>query len=168
MMESDSNSTPNRTSEEHRRLLLDLVNRHVKAEVEQDLAGVLATVCPEPYFEIHPLGYALTTHEAVEQFYRRMISMFRDLKPVGTSATFAGGATGKFIGDLGIVTRDNVLFRTESGVEKAVKSMAHFQLDESSGLLKGEEIFLNAAAADAFRRALGEDFKNLPGVVSTG
>lgn len=149
---------------DRKQLLLDLVNRHVRAEVTQDLDGVMATVCPNPRFEIHPLGYVLTSRGAVEQFYSRMISMFQRLKPVGTSASFTDGATGKFIGDLGVITHDDVIFRTETGEEKSVKSMALFLLDEPSGLLKGEHIFLNGAAAEAFRAALGDDFARIDGV----
>lgn len=39
----------------------NLVARHCAAEVAHDIDGVLATVRPEPWFELHPLGLALTT-----------------------------------------------------------------------------------------------------------
>lgn len=145
-------------------VLADLVARHCAAEVAQDIEAVLATVGPEPWFELHPLGLALSTRGAVAEFYRRMLPAFGQMKPSGSSATYGAPGSSRYLGDDAIVTRDEVLFQAEHG-EVAVKSLALFQLDATCDLLKGEQIFLNANAAALFARQLGDDFDTVPGVV---
>jgi hypothetical protein len=144
--------------------LADLVSWHCEAKAAQDLPAVLATIGPHPHFEVHPLGLTLSTTDAVAEFYRRMMPLFDRMRPAGSSATYGKRGDSRFQGSLGIVTYDEVIHRSDDGEEALLRSMALFQYDPASDRLKGETIFLNAAAADAFRAALGNDFGQRAGV----
>jgi hypothetical protein len=144
--------------------LFAAVDQHVRAEVAQDIDGILASLCDQPRYEIHPLGYVLTTRDAVRAFYTRMVTMFGDVRAIGPSATWDAGNSGKYLGRDAIATRDYGVLIDDAGREISIKCMALFVADRASGLLKGEHIFLNAGAASIFRKRLGEDFTALPGV----
>jgi len=165
-MAGSGNPSPATACAERRRsALLALVNRHCEAEAAQDLDAVLATVGPSPHFEIHPLGLILSTTDAVAAFYERMLPMFAKYEPKeAESATFDGGDSGRFIGQAGVVTRDHVTIRTAAGEDISIRSLALFELDDDSGLLRGEQIFLNHHAAGLFSSILGGDFLKVPGV----
>jgi hypothetical protein len=149
------------------RLLVELANRHIQAELAKDIEGTLATLCADPHYEIHPLGLVITHRDAIAEFYRRTVFMFARIRPSGPSGTFESGSTGKFVGDDGIVVHDHGIFIGDDGIEIPLKALSIFAFDEASGLLKGEQIFLNRGGATVFSNALGTDFSKLPGV-STG
>ena len=147
---------------------LEVVRLHVQGEVAEDVEQVLATICESPHYEIHPAGYVLTTRDAVREFYTRMLPMFGQMVPDEASATFEDGDANKFVGPLGVMTQDFGLHRDESGRETQVKSCAFFVHDPESGLMKGEYIYTNTATARIFRKMLGDDFANFPGVSVEG
>lgn len=144
--------------------LIDMVNAHVRAEVDGDMDAVLATLCPEPHYECHPLGMTMTDISTIAEFYRRCGSMFAKIKIVGESGTFGDGNAGKYFGTNGIVTWDHGTLTGSDGGEIVIKCLALFELDAASGLLKGEKMFFNDGAAGLFTELLGDDFRALPGV----
>lgn len=54
----------------NRNALFDAVDRHNAAEYDGDLAATMATVGPNPVFDIYPLGLHLTSRKDVESYYR--------------------------------------------------------------------------------------------------
>jgi hypothetical protein len=123
----------------------------------------MTTICNEPHYEIHPLGFIIKTSEAVRAFYTRALSMFAEMQPDGDSAAWESGDAGKFVGARGVVVRD-VGIMIRNGRRTPVKALAMFIPDPASGLLKGEHIYTNAATGKVFSEKLGADFIHLPGV----
>jgi len=142
---------------------LALIHRHVQAEIAGDVDAVMATICTEPHYEVHPIGFIMKSSEAVRAFYRRALPMFTEIKPDSDSATWESGNAGKFVGARGVVVRD-VGIMIRNGHRTPIKALAMFIPDPASGLLKGEHIYTNSATAKVFSEKLGADFIHLPGV----
>ncbi|MET0658943.1 MAG: hypothetical protein ABW110_12375 [Steroidobacteraceae bacterium] len=161
-----------------RAALIEVVDRHVRAEVAQDVDGVMATICAQPHYEVQPLGLVMTSTAAVREFYQRLLYMMGEKIPADPGKVATSDAddldssifltTGDYMigqsgGQAGLVLRDRWRVQKPTGIEYH-KSLALFLLDEKSRLLKGEHIYLNAGSAAVFKQALGEEFANLPGV----
>jgi hypothetical protein len=145
--------------------MTQLIRQHTDAEVRLDIDAVMATVCDDPFYEIQPLGYLISGRDAVRTYYERALPIFKRLKPGPVpSGSFGGGQSTDYVGNRGLVIRDDAVFEAEDGVRIRIKALSLLVVDEASGLLKGEHIYVNAAMGRLFQEALGHDFVYQPGV----
>jgi len=54
--------------------LVEVARAHARAEATGDLAGTLATLDPEPVYELLPMGLTLGGHEFVRAYYERFFT----------------------------------------------------------------------------------------------
>jgi hypothetical protein len=55
---------------------IEIAHRHAAAEAEDDLAGTLATLDPDPVYEFEPVGLVLRGMPAVRTYYEHFFATF--------------------------------------------------------------------------------------------
>ena len=138
-----------------------LVREHMEAEQARDLDRVMATLCDQPYFELHPLGYRISTWDAVEEKYRRtMAGVWADVhedKVVGMWSAHDGGES--------LVVHDVAECDLRDGSTGILQALTIF--DFSGDKIKGERVYMSSLAARVVGAALGDDFGAVSGVEET-
>jgi hypothetical protein len=145
------------------RAFLKLIRRHVEAEVAGDVDGVMATICRDPHFELHPPGFVIQGSGAVREMYRRVLPLFKFMLPGPDSGTWDETDKTRFIGPMGVVTRDSGTY-VGDGQNFPFTGLAWFVPDYPTGLLKGERIYMNSLLSVVLTKTLREDFLAIDGV----
>ena len=136
--------------------MLALSKRHVEQEMKGSVEGTMATVCPDPYYELYPMGFRIVGRAAVTEMYRRMLVAPIGLQPIQW-------ATRKFsVGPEGIFSEDEAQIRDTDGTVRRVAAVSVYSFEGE--LLKGERVYLNDAGAAMTQKALGPDFTKISGV----
>jgi hypothetical protein len=140
-----------------------LVRRHMDAEVAQDIDAVMRTLVDIPYYEIHPLGLRIQGKSAVREMYKRLLPGSFDHIVESRAMTFnTGDPKNLWSGPDGVVIRESCMVQLPDGERFEISEMAIFSLEGES--IRGEQFYCNGPLARLFKIALGEEFKDLPGV----
>lgn len=153
------------TKEEMEDIFLD----HEIAELEGDLDAVMATVAPNPHFELPTLGLALDGRDAVRRYYQLTLdSGERDGRSIGSSS--GGGRAGIAARKRQHSVARNTLCReaiasfTRGG--KRISGVYNITVSFDPDLRKiyGERMYFDTVLAALFAEAVGDDFATYPGV----
>jgi len=148
--------------------MIALVRRHQDAEVAQNYAGIMATLVPEPQYEIFPLGLRVVGYSAVLEMYKRLLPAIfpyvveSDAMTFGTSGSGSGGVSGIWVGDSGVVIRESAIVKPPGKGRIPISEVAIFYV--KGELLLGETFYCDAPLARLFEEALGAEFLSLDGV----
>lgn len=85
-----------------------IAERHSRAEAEDDLETTLATLDPEPVYELQPVGRRLVGREKTERYYRWF---FENFKPRVVDYTMRIGATN----EKGVIHEFDIRVRNDDG-----------------------------------------------------
>lgn len=123
----------------------EIVDRHFRAEIEQDLDAIMATVCPEPDYTFEPLDWVIRDHDLLREFYAEAMSVMTRLEPKGARPAM-------FSNDDALIMWDrSMLHRNVDGTTTPLNMVAIVLRDPATGLIKGEHTFLDRASAEVFR-----------------
>lgn len=148
--------------------LIALVRRHQDAEVAGDYPGIMATLVPEPQYEIFPLGLRITGHSAVLTMYKKLLPAIfphvveSDAMTFGTSGSSGSVSSGIWVGDSSVVIRESAVVAIPGKGRIPISEVAIFYTEGK--LLRGETFYCDAPLARLFDEALGPDFLTLNGV----
>jgi hypothetical protein len=135
--------------------MLELVSRHEVAEGTGDVAAAMATLAPETFHELQPLGVKIRSRATVENMYERVL-------PSQKETVAEGRRNGVWF------SSDGVLCEYEFMVKRAGHApfMSHVMVAFGfrDDLIYSERVFLGPKHAEIFLAALGRDFLSLPGV----
>jgi hypothetical protein len=131
-----------------------LVDDHIAYELERDIDGIMSTLCDEPYFEYHPMGYALITRDAIREKYRLSIQGV-------WSRVIARTETIRWWNEDSVVLKDVVQCELPGGRIATLNALAEFTFEGDK--LKGEHVYCNGEAAE-YQTELLKDFWTHPGV----
>lgn len=131
---------------------LEMVARHVVAEVNGDIEGVLATLVPEPTYRFWGVGTnrsVLDGADGVRGFYDTL---------VGTGKNRLDYVLSRVVADAGTVITEGVIHHVLDGADLVgrvstpveaghwyhvtYQSLIVWPIEESTGLLSGEEVYL--------------------------
>jgi ketosteroid isomerase-like protein len=136
----------------------ELIYEHMRAEQARDLDRVMATLCPDPVFEIHPLGIRIEGWDAVAEKYRRTMSgIWADV--------LEDTVVGIWRSNDSVVMQDVARCTLSNGKEGTLHALTIF--DFQGDRLKGERVYLGALALEMMKRALGSDFNSVQGVTQS-
>ena len=126
--------------------------KHGLMELEQDLDGTMATVAPEPHYELMSVGWRLEGREAVREMYRRM---YAGPQPLSADQRIVGAAPNSMTIEVAVQ-----FDCFESDIVSHDLTILTFE----DGLVKSERFYTDPNFTEAMRLALGEDFGDVPGV----
>lgn len=141
-------------------LTLDDLNaaqrRHEIPEIANDLEGTMATVCPDPTYELPAVGWMIEGREAVYEFYRRTLPYF-DARDVDAERRIHAAGPNTLL-------REAYMTVVLDGETVCTNYVAVMAIDPETGLITGERLYTDPVAAGLFAEALGDDFGTVPGV----
>jgi len=130
---------------------------HGKAELEFDVDATMATVVPDPHYEIAHLGLAVDGWDAVLEMYKRLIpgNIGRDIQYLQRLDTASTNT---------LVSEAYVSFNDSSGERVNGFYVVAVEFDPALKKVVGERIYADAAFGRLYAENLGDDFARLPGV----
>lgn len=112
--------------------LVAIARRHAAAEAAGDLTATLATLEPEPVYELHPVGLKLVGAAAVRRYYEHF---FRDVMP-----RIAGHRMlGEWVNGLGVLQEYAVRYRYDDGAVREFRIIG--LLAFGTHALSGERLY---------------------------
>ncbi|WP_176594351.1 hypothetical protein [Sphingobium sp. EM0848] len=135
----------------------EILFAHGKAELEFDVDATMATVVPEPHYEIPFLGMAIDGWDAVHEMYRRLI-------PGNKNRNIEYRQRVDAIGDNILLNEAYVTFDTPEGERVTGLYMVLVEFDPHLKKVVGERIYTDPVFGRMWIENLGDDFIDLPGV----
>jgi hypothetical protein len=145
------------TKELDRNQMEEILIAHEKAELEGDLEATLATLTPEPQYELASLGWAINGMNAVRETYQRIL-------PGAQKWDIAAEARGYTWGENTLVREAHVSFNTVDGERVTGLYMVVMAFDPELKRISGERMYMDPLFAKLMATDLGADFGDLPGV----
>lgn len=145
------------TKQEMEEILLE----HEIAELEQDLDRTMATLTPEPHYELASLGWAIDGTEPVRETYKRIM-------PYVTVRDVAAEKRVHAVAANTLVREAYVSFTTSQGERVTGLYMVVMSFDPDLRLISGERMYMDPVFAGMMAEQLGGDFSALPGVSPIG
>jgi hypothetical protein len=142
-------------------LMTDLFRRHLELELTMDTDAVMSTFTTdaEPFWEGYPMGIRLEGHDAIRQFYKRLLP---DLSP----RVVGGDEHWLTVRESMVVCDYTADLRWDSGEVRRHNSLATMSF--LGDAILGERVFNDAGTSTLVMRALGDDIWDVPGVVRVG
>lgn len=137
-----------------------VLHGHEEAEFRCDLDGTMDTVCANPVYEFPGLGLRVEGRDAVRETYRRLLPFPEKLNVAADMRLHA-------VAPNQLCREAYISWDTDDGGRETGQYMAILSVDEE-GKIAGERMYSDAIYTEALKRLLGEDFKDLPGVVPLG
>jgi hypothetical protein len=131
---------------------------HGTAEMEFDVEATMATVVPEPHYEIAHLGWAIDGWDAVHEMYKRLISGNRTRNIEGAPPRVSGVARNTLVHE-STVTFDSLKGERVTGLYTVIVAF-----DPDRKQVIGERMYIDPVFGQLWAENLGEDFANVPGV----
>jgi hypothetical protein len=139
-----------------------VVRRHMDRALAEDVAGPLATMVSQPFYEYHPLGYRIEGHAAIGVMYRRLWAAFYPYVVTSESLTLGTGSTSTvWYGENSVAIQEWAQIEPPDQERQIIQEIAVFHFEGE--LLKGETIYCNEPLTTLTRNALGADFLQLAG-----
>ncbi|WP_222131386.1 hypothetical protein [Pseudonocardia sp. C8] len=145
------------TKQEMEEILLE----HEIAELEQDVERTMATLTPDPHYELATLGWAIDGTEPVRETYRRIM-------PYVTVRDVAAEKRVHAVAANTLVREAYVSFTTSAGERVTGLYMVVMSFDPDLRLISGERMYMDPVFAGMMAEQLGDDFRTLPGVTPIG
>jgi hypothetical protein len=130
---------------------------HEIAELETDIEATMATLGPNPHYELVTLGLAVDGEAAVREAYSRILPGNRKRNVAAEMRIHAIAANT-------LVREAHMSYTTSDGERVTGGYMVVMSFDPAAKLISGERMYMDPAVAAMFREDLGTDFESLPGV----
>lgn len=134
---------------------LEVIRIHAQAEYDNDVEATMATVCDNPRYELITLGLALTTKDAVREFYSRTL-------PPGAERKLSGELRLELSGP-DTVVGEYYIDMVMDGEPKRSRVLSVIVME--GDLFKGERVYGDQLFTEKWITDLGPDFASYPGVV---
>jgi len=136
----------------------DIMFEHEKAELEFDVAATMATLVPDPHYELPFLGLAVDGWDAIEETYRRIIL------PGARDRNVQAVARGYMEGKNTLTREAHVTVDDDDGNRVTGTYMVVMEFDPATKKIKGERMYADTVFGGMMAKLLGDDFATLPGV----
>ncbi|WP_245921956.1 hypothetical protein [Nocardia nova] len=144
---------PDMTLKEMEEVLL----AHEIAELEQDVEATMATLAPNPHYELAFVGLAVDGEDAVRETYRRILSGNQG-RDVAAEARVYGVAANT------LMREAHMTFNTRQGERVNGLYLVVMSFDPELKLISGERMYTDPVFGQMMIEQIGPDFENLPGV----
>lgn len=130
---------------------------HEIAELENDVERTMATLVPNPHYEIAFLGLAIDGRDAIRELYKRILS--RNVgRPVAAEARNHAVARNTLIREA------HVSFDTLDGKRVTGLYMVVMEFDPISKKIVSERMYADTLFAQFMTEQIGPGLENFPGV----
>ena len=124
--------------------LLALASERVQAVTRGDLDAIMATLSPEPIFDLYPLGLRLSGYQNVRRYYEWTIHHFN----TRVTPTLVGA----YVAETDIAWEFDLLYRPQQGPSELFRVLA--VVPAAGDRLAGERLF---GSERCLRLMLGEE-----------
>lgn len=131
--------------------------QHEIAELEEDIDATMATLAPNPHYELVTLGYAFDGEEAVREAYKRIL-------PYNKNRNVAAEMRVHAVAKNTLIREAYVSFNTSSGERVTGQYLVVMSFDPVAKLISGERMYMDPLFAAMMTENIGDDFESLPGV----
>lgn len=144
-------------SELSKKEMEEILLAHEIAELEQDVEATMATLAPNPHYELAFVGLAVDGEDAVRETYRRILGN-NEGRDVAAERRVHGVATNTLLREA------YMTFNTREGERVNGLYLVVMSFDPELKLISGERMYTDPVFGQMMREQLGPDFENLPGV----
>lgn len=144
---------PDLTTKEMEAILI----AHEVAELAFNIEATMATVAPDPHWELCFAGLAVDGWDAVYEMYRRVLIPLPGFAPAAQRRVHA-------VADNTLIREAHITFENARGERVTGVYCVILEFDPDLKKIKGERMYLDPLFAEGMIQALGEDFAQLPGV----
>ncbi|NKY42605.1 hypothetical protein HGB45_04295 [Nocardia cerradoensis] len=130
---------------------------HEIAELEQDVEATMATLAPNPHYELAFVGLAVDGEDAVRETYRRILSGNQG-RDVAAEARVYGVAANT------LMREAHMTFTTRQGERVNGLYLVVMSFDPETKLICGERMYTDPLVGEMMTEQLGANFESLPGV----
>jgi hypothetical protein len=130
---------------------------HEIAELEEDIDATMATLAPNPHYELATLGLAFDGHAAVREAYSRIL-------PGNRKRNVAAEMRVHAIARNTLIREAYVSFDNSAGERVNGQYLVVMSFDPVAKLIAGERMYMDPNFAAMMTEQLGPDFASLPGV----
>jgi hypothetical protein len=132
---------------------------HGMAEIELDLAATMATVVPDPHYELPALDLAIDGWDAVQEMYRRLLlgNRHRNLQPAGNPRIVAAARNA-------LINEARASFDDAQAQRVTGQYMVVVDFDPVLKQVIGERMYTDTVFTAMWAENLGPDFIDVPGV----
>ncbi|OMC36749.1 hypothetical protein A5740_00310 [Mycobacterium sp. GA-1841] len=130
---------------------------HEIAELEEDIDATMATLAPNPHYELATLGLAFEGEAAVREAYSRILPGNRSRNVAAEMRVHATAANT-------LIREAHVSFTTSGGERVTGQYLVVMSFDPVAKLISGERMYMDPNFAAMMTENLGADFESLPGV----
>ncbi|MCV7193097.1 hypothetical protein [Mycolicibacterium brumae] len=130
---------------------------HEIAELEEDIDRTMATLSPNPHYELATLGLAFEGHEAVRLAYSKILPGNRHRNVAAEMRIHAIAANT-------LVREAHVSFTKDDGERVTGQYLVVMSFDPETKLISGERMYMDPNFAEMFKQNLGPDFEKQPGI----
>lgn len=135
----------------------EILLAHEIAELEQDIEATMATLVPEPQYELAGLGWAVQGRDAVRETYNRILS-YASTRDVAAEKRVHAIAANT------LLRESHVSFNTRDGQRVTGNYLVVMVFDPELKLITGERMYMDPVFAGMMAEELGDDFGDVPGV----
>jgi hypothetical protein len=135
----------------------EILLAHEVAELEMDLEATMATLAPNPHYELATLGWAVDGSPAVCETYKRIL-------PGAQRWDVAAEKRVHAVADNTLIREAYVSFNTAEGDRVNGLYLVVMAFDPELKLISGERMYMDPLFARMLSTDLGDDFADLPGV----
>ncbi|MGU3498754.1 hypothetical protein [Mycobacterium sp. C31M] len=132
---------------------------HEIAELEQDIDATMATVVPDPHYELSALGWIIDGQAAVREMYRRILPV--DHRDVAAEKRIHATSENTLLREA-VMSFNNLEGKRVSGLYLVVLAF-----DPDLKLISGERMYMDPLFGQMMSEQLGADFGEVPGVSRT-
>lgn len=131
---------------------------HEIAELEYNVDATMATLVPNPHYEIATLGVAVDGWDAIRRTYQRLIHQAGKERNAQAVARVIGTAKNT------LMREAHVSFDDDAGKRVTGLYMVVMEFDPELKKIRGERMYTDTVFGAFLAAVLGEDFPSLPGV----
>lgn len=135
-----------------------IILEHEIAELEYDLDRTMATLVPNPHYEIASLGFAVDGWDAIRRTYERLLRWGGEGRNIQAVARVIGEAENT------LMREAHVSWDKEDGTRITGLYMVVMEFDPDLKKIRGERMYTDTTFGAFLAEILGEDFATLPGV----
>lgn len=130
---------------------------HEIAELEMDLDATMATLVPDPQYELATLGWAIRGRDAVRETYTRIMSYVVERDVAAEKRVHA-------VASNTLLRESYVSFDLADGTRVTGLYLVVMSFDPELKLITGERMYMDPVFAEMMAEQLGDDFGEVPGV----
>lgn len=141
------------TKKEMEEILLE----HEIAELEQDVERTMATLGPNPRYELPALGYAISGTDAVRETYNRILGYNIERDVAAEMRVHA-------VAENTLIREAVVSFNMPDGSRRSGTYIVVMSFDAETKKIIGERMYMDPHFAEYMSDQIGDNFDQVPGV----